>query len=101
MLMKRKLNPPDDSAERVALSVLAWLAADDEHLHPFLTTTGLTPETVRASAQDPGFLAAVLDHVMGDEATLIACSAALEMPPERIAAAWRKLGPPEPDDGFA
>ena len=101
MLMKRKSNPPEDSAERLAVSVLAWLASDDEHLYPFLAASGLTPDTVRASAQDPGFLAGVLDHVVSDEATLLACAAALEIPPERIAAAWRKLGPTEPDDGFA
>jgi hypothetical protein len=101
MLMKRKSNPHDDSAERMALSVLAWLASDDEHLQAFMAATGLTPDTLRASAQDPGFLTGVLDHVMGNEATLVSCATALDVPPERIAAAWRKLGPPEPDDDFA
>jgi len=36
--------------------------------------------------------------VMGDENVLTACANGLGIPPERIAAAWRRLGPPEPED---
>jgi hypothetical protein len=99
MLTKRKSTGGDDSAEGLALAALAWMATDDERLFPFLNATGVTPDTLRASAQDPGFLAGILDHIMGDEATLLACAEALDVKPERIAAAWRKLGPPEFDDG--
>lgn len=99
MLMKRKLDHGDDGAERLALDALGWLAADDERLYPFLNASGLTPDTLRDSARDPGFLAAILDHVMGDEATLLACAEGLGVSPERIAAAWRRLGPPAFDEG--
>ncbi|MCJ2079986.1 DUF3572 domain-containing protein [Methylobacterium sp. J-090] len=101
MLTKRKSDNERDSAERLAVAVLAWLATDDERLHPFLNATGATPDTLRASAQDAGFLAGLLDHVMGDEATLMAAAQALAVPPERIAAAWRRLSPTEFDDGFS
>lgn len=101
MLTKGKPASPDDSAERLALEVLAWLAAEEDRLFPFLIATGLTPGTLRASAGDPGFLAGILDHVMGDEPRLLACAGALGVAPERIAAAWRRLGPPAPDDDFA
>jgi hypothetical protein len=98
MLMKRKSNHGTESDDRIAVEVLGWLAADGERLQPFMAATGLTPDNLRASAADPGFLAGILDHVMGDEALLLACAEALGLSPERIAAAWRRLGPPEPDD---
>ena len=98
MLMKRKPVQGDDCTERVALDVLGWLVVDEDRLFPFLNATGLTPETLRASAGQPGFLAGILDHVMGDENVLTACANGLGIPPERIAAAWRRLGPPEPED---
>ncbi|GJE17775.1 DUF3572 domain-containing protein [Methylobacterium marchantiae] len=101
MLTKRKPDHPDDSAERLAISVLGWLAEDSDRLLPFMAASGLTPDTLRASATDPTFLSAVLDHVTGDEAVLVACAHALDVKPERIAAAWRRLGPPDPDADFA
>ena len=67
---------------------------------PFLAASGLGPETLRASAREPAFLVGVLDHVMGDENVLLACAAALEVKPERIAAAWQRLSP-RPDDEWA
>lgn len=101
MLTKRKSDNGHDSAERLALSILAWMATDDERLYPFLNATGVTPDTLRASAGDPGFLAGLLDHVMGDESTLMAAAQALAVPPERIAQAWRRLSPTEFDDGVS
>ncbi len=77
------------------------MATDDERLYPFLQATGTTPATLRASAGDPGFLVGILDYVMSDEATLMACAEALDTKPERIAAAWRRLGPPDFDAGEA
>ncbi|MHC2000486.1 DUF3572 domain-containing protein [Methylobacterium sp. CM6241] len=100
MLTKRKSDRPDRSAEQVAISVLGWIAEDGDRLLPFMASSGLTPDTLRESAADPAFLSAVLDHVMGDEAVLIACATALDMKPERIADAWRRLGPPDPDADF-
>ncbi|MFC5555859.1 DUF3572 domain-containing protein [Methylobacterium iners] len=96
--MKRKSIPGAESDDRIAVQILSWLAAEPERLQPFMDATGLTPDNLRASAADPGFLAGVLDHVMGDEARLLACAAAIDLSPERIAATWRRLGPPEPDD---
>lgn len=86
---------PDES---LAIDVLGWIVADEDRLFPFLNATGLSPETVRASLGDPAFLAGVLDHVMGDEAVLLACAQGLAVKPERIAAAWRRLSPQESED---
>lgn len=81
----------------MAVDVLLWIVADADRLLPFLSASGLSPDTLRASARDPAFLAGVLDHVMGDERMLLACADALGVKPERIAAAWRRLSP-EPFD---
>ncbi|GAB6841641.1 hypothetical protein HNR00_000868 [Methylorubrum rhodinum] len=98
--MKRKLDHTDAGGERLAVEVLGWLADDDERLTRFVVESGLDPGTLRESARDPGFLAAVLDHVMGDEPRLLACARTLDVKPERIAAAWQRLQPPPFDDGF-
>ena len=98
MLMNGKPLQGDDAADGLALDVLLWIAADEDRLLPFLAASGLGPDTLRASARDPAFLAGVLDHVMGDEPVLLACAAALAVKPERIAAAWRRLSPEPRDD---
>nr|WP_279604829.1 DUF3572 domain-containing protein [Methylobacterium sp. J-070] len=89
-----------ESDERLALDVLLWIAGDEDRLMPFLAASGLGPETLRASAREPAFLVGVLDHVMGDENVLLACAAALDVKPERIAAAWQRLSP-RPNDEWA
>ena len=100
MLMNGKPLQGRESAERLALDVLLWIAGDDDRVLPFLAASGLSPDTLRASAGEPAFLVGVLDHVMGDENVLLACAAALEIKPERIAAAWQTLSP-RPDDEWA
>lgn len=98
--MKRKLDHRDVGGERLAVEVLGWLAADEDRLFRFVAASGLEPGTLRESVRDPGFLAAVLDHVMADEPALLACAEALGVRPERIAAAWQRLQPPPFDDGI-
>lgn len=95
--MKRKLEQTSDGVEQIALAVLGFLVDDDERLVRFVQASGLTPDTLRHSSSDPGFLAAVLDHVMGDEETLLDCARALEMKPETIARAWRQTQPQDFD----
>ena len=100
MLMNGKPLQGHDSAERLALDVLLWIAGDEDRVLPFLAASGLSLDTLRASAGEPAFLVGVLDHVMGDENVLLACAAALDIKPERIAAAWQRLSP-RPDDEWA
>ncbi|WP_409566313.1 DUF3572 domain-containing protein [Methylobacterium sp. J-070] len=100
MLMNGKPLQGHESDERLALDVLLWIAGDEDRLMPFLAASGLGPETLRASAREPAFLVGVLDHVMGDENVLLACAAALDVKPERIAAAWQRLSP-RPNDEWA
>lgn len=91
---RRKLDSSD--AESVAIKVLNCLTSDPERLGRFLVVTGLDPTNIRSAAREPGFLAAVLDYVMSDEALLLEVAGDAEVAPEGIAAAHARLSP-EPD----
>lgn len=85
---KTPVPPP----ETIAARALGYLAAEPERLGGFLALSGLDPSTVRTAARDPGFLPAVLDHLLGDEDLLIAFAEAEGLPPEAVAQARRALG---------
>ncbi len=59
-------------AEMIAVKALAWLAGNDELMPVFLGATGSSAEDLRAQAQDPAFLVAVLDFLTMDDAWVIA-----------------------------
>lgn len=82
-----------DAAEALAISALGWLAQDGETLERFLSLSGLTPQTLREAAATPGFLGAVLAHLMNDESLLMAFAANETRAPEDIARAARLLDP--------
>jgi hypothetical protein len=81
-----------EGAEAMAVEALGWLAADKERLGRFLALTGLGPESLRAAAAEPGFLARVLDHLGGSERDLLAFAAERGHPPQRVAGARLALG---------
>jgi hypothetical protein len=85
----------NEHAEDLALRTLSYIASDEERLGRFLAITGLQPDTIRSAATSPGFLAAVLDYVAGDEPLLVALARSLELKPERIMEARRTLLPSE------
>jgi hypothetical protein len=60
------------SAETLALKGLAFLANDATALERFLALTGTTGPELRERAEDPEFLAALLDFLMSDEPLLTA-----------------------------
>ncbi|ABG32086.1 DUF3572 domain-containing protein [Roseobacter denitrificans] len=62
-----------ESAEVVALQVLAWLAGDEELLPVFQGSSGASTEDLRAGAQDAVFLGSVLDFIMMDDAWVVRC----------------------------
>jgi hypothetical protein len=78
-------------AEVLALAALSFLAADPQRLGAFLAETGLGPENVRAAADTPGFLPAVLDHLIGNEAVLVEFANEQGLDPARIMAARNTL----------
>ncbi|XDB00161.1 DUF3572 domain-containing protein [Sulfitobacter sp. LCG007] len=76
-----------DAAETLALRVLAWLVAEDDLLPVFLGSTGASESDLRASANDPAFLGAVLDFILMDDAWVIRAADAIGVPADRLAAA--------------
>jgi hypothetical protein len=85
---------PREVAEIVAIQALGFIAGEPERLGLFLSETGIGPETLRASASNPQFLASVLDFVLRDDATVKAFSASTEHHPTTIMAAREALGDP-------
>lgn len=61
-----------ESAEVLALGALGWLAGHEELLPVFLGSTGACEQDLRARAEDPQFLGAVLDFLMMDDAWVVA-----------------------------
>ncbi|TCR62116.1 DUF3572 domain-containing protein [Bosea sp. BK604] len=95
--MSRSTAYPDP--DTLALRALGFLAAEPERLEPFLAATGLGPDTLRAAASEPGFLAAVLDHLCGNESLLLEFAGNLSLNPEIVMRARESLaGPPAGDD---
>lgn len=65
-----------DQAEGIALNMLGWLVGNEELLPVFMGATGADQDTLRESAGDPQFLAAMLDFLMMDDQWVMqACDA--------------------------
>jgi hypothetical protein len=80
-----------ERAEALAISALAFLAAEPERLGAFLALTGIGPESIRAAANEPHFLAGVLDHVASDERLLVAFAANAGIDPVEVSRAQMAL----------
>jgi hypothetical protein len=80
-----------DRAESIGVSALLFLAGDPQRLVRFLTLTGVGPAQLREESRSPRMLAAVLDHLLQDESTLLVFCASDSVPPEDIAPARRVL----------
>jgi hypothetical protein len=94
--LKTKQSASADSARSIAVSALAFIAADPDRLNRFLNLTGLGPHNLRIAAADPAFMGSVLDYLVGDEELLIAFAADAGLKPEAVARAHAALcGPYE------
>ena len=80
-----------DQAEHIALQALGWLAEDGDRIGHFLGATGLAPGDLRGLAQEPEFLAAVLDFVLAEDAHVLALAARTGLAPEAITRARAAL----------
>jgi hypothetical protein len=72
------------SLEVLGVQALVFLASRPEDLGGFLALSGLGPESLRASAQEPAFLQSVVEYICQNEEMLMAFSAFLSTPPEAI-----------------
>ncbi len=86
-----KTNAKSEASEVIALQALAFLAADSGRLERFLALSGLNGATLKARADEPELLAAVLDHVLGDESLLYVFCEGANLPPEAPRQARRAL----------
>jgi hypothetical protein len=73
-----------ETAEGIAAQGLAFLAEDPARLSRFLAVTGLTPDQIREQVEAPRFLAAVLEHLVGDESLLLVFAANASVAPETV-----------------
>lgn len=87
-----------DAAQEVAVSALAFIAADGERLVRFLSETGLAPATLRAAAARRDFGAGVLAFLLADEQMLLAFAAEKGLDPRHVAGAHDILSPPTDPD---
>lgn len=79
----------DDAA--LALHALGWIVSDEPRAERLLGMTGLDPDSLRASLGKRETLAAILSFLISHEPDLIACADALDIRPEALAAAARRL----------
>jgi hypothetical protein len=80
-----------EAAETLAIQALTYLAGEPERLARFLASTGIGPDSLRAAAREPLFLAGVLDHLANDEALLTDFAAQASIDPLAIGKARETL----------
>jgi hypothetical protein len=90
--LTRSIRTDASAAETIAARALGFLAADHERLGRFLALSGLDPRSVREAARSPGFLPAVLDHLLADERLLSGFAEAEGLSPAAIVEARSTLG---------
>jgi len=79
--------------EQIALRALVWTLAEPERAQRLLDTTGLDPEDLRARANEPAVLSAVLGFLENYEPDLLACADGIGESPQAIVAARAALDP--------
>jgi hypothetical protein len=90
--MKRSASQPRQAAEMLAIGALAFIAEQPDQLAAFLAATGLTAEGIRDAAQQPGFFAGVLEHMLADEKLLVTFADSAGIDPGEVARARNALG---------
>ncbi|MBA8880218.1 DUF3572 domain-containing protein [Phyllobacterium myrsinacearum] len=87
--MKQQMSLED--AQDLAINSLVFLAQDNELLPRFLALTGITADQIREAAQEPGFLAGVLQFYLAHEPTLMRYCEATQTAPAQVQEALRQL----------
>ena len=89
--MKSTPIPAREAAEHLAIQALTFIGSDPTELGRFLALTGIGPAELRAAAHEPGFLAGVLDHILGYEPLLLAFARDADIKPDTILRAREAL----------
>lgn len=74
-----------ETAETHALTLLAWLAGQEEILPIFMGATGVGEDDLRARAGDPDFLASVMDFVLMDDKWVLQAADETAIPADQFA----------------
>ncbi len=88
---KRPRDTNRTDAVAIGLSALAWTLSDGTRAERLLAVTGLTPADLRARADDPTVLGAVIAFLEAHEPDLIACADALGVAPAALVASHAAL----------
>ncbi|MDG4881176.1 DUF3572 domain-containing protein [Mesorhizobium sp. WSM4884] len=80
-----------EEAETLAVRALGFIAGDPELLPRFLAITGIEANSIRKAAEEPGFLAGVLQFVLAHEPTLLRFAEETGTPPTAVGKALRAL----------
>lgn len=80
-----------ETAETIALRVLAWLVARDDLLPVFLGATGASLADLRSRAGEPEFLISVMDFLLMDDAWVLEFAGAAGLRPTDAAEARQAL----------
>ena len=81
----------NEGDEALALHALGWILSDERRADRLLEMTGLDPSTLRVFLDDRATLSAILGFLTAYEPDLVACAAALDIKPEALAGAARRL----------
>ena len=81
----------ESGPEAVAVAALSWIAANDDMRDRFLALTGIEAGQIRRAAEEPGFLAGVLDFLLAHEPSLMAFCNDTETDPEVVQRAREEL----------
>jgi hypothetical protein len=84
-----------DGDAALALQALGWILSDEPRADRLLATTGLGPDMLRESLGEQATLAAILSFLAAHEPDLVTCAGALDVRPEALVAAARRLGDDE------
>ena len=78
-------------AETLALKALAFLAHSQEEIDRFVALSGVAPADLRARADEPEILAAVLDFLLTDDTRVTGFCEEAGIDPRELHAARRAL----------
>ena len=81
-----------DSPVTIGLKALAFLAGAGEDLQRFMAISGADAASLRARADEPEFLAAVLDYLLANETLLVDFCKAESLEPRLVHLAAARLG---------
>ena len=77
--------------DMLALAALGWLLGEPARAQRYLDLTGLDPDGLPRSLDNPAVLASALDFLSGHEPDLVAAAEALAVTPEDLIQAAKEL----------